>query len=80
MDPLLPKQMRYQAALHAEVLKLGAGEGNRTLVFSLEGCGSTIELHPQSGLSVRFRTATVSFGETTFTSTTIPVPGKGDVL
>ena len=24
-----------------------AGEGNRTLVFSLEGCGSTIELHPQ---------------------------------
>jgi hypothetical protein len=25
-----------------------AGEGNRTLVFSLEGCGSTIELHPQT--------------------------------
>ena len=24
-----------------------AGEGNRTLVFSLEGCCSTIELHPQ---------------------------------
>ena len=24
----------------------GAGEGNRTLVFSLEGCCSTIELHP----------------------------------
>ena len=24
----------------------GAGEGNRTLIFSLEGCGSTIELHP----------------------------------
>ena len=23
-----------------------AGEGNRTLVFSLEGCGSTIELYP----------------------------------
>ena len=23
-----------------------AGEGNRTLVFSLEGCCSTIELHP----------------------------------
>jgi hypothetical protein len=23
-----------------------AGEGNRTLVFSLEGYGSTIELHP----------------------------------
>ena len=27
-------------------LKLGAGEGNRTLVISLEGCCSTIELHP----------------------------------
>jgi hypothetical protein len=25
-----------------------AGEGNRTLVFSLEGYGSTIELHPRS--------------------------------
>ena len=28
-------------------LKLGAGEGNRTLVVSLEGFCSTIELHPQ---------------------------------
>ena len=27
--------------------KIGAGEGNRTLVFSLEGCCSTIELHPR---------------------------------
>ena len=27
----------------------GAGEGNRTLVFSLEGCCSTIELHPRDG-------------------------------
>jgi hypothetical protein len=26
---------------------IGAGEGNRTLVFSLEGCCSTIELHPR---------------------------------
>jgi hypothetical protein len=32
-----------------QVLKnIGAGEGNRTLVISLEGCCSTIELHPQS--------------------------------
>ena len=31
-----------------EVLDInGAGEGNRTLVFSLEGCCSTIELHPR---------------------------------
>ena len=28
--------------------KAGAGEGNRTLVFSLEGCCSTIELHPRA--------------------------------
>ena len=27
--------------------KFGAGEGNRTLVISLEGCCSTIELHPR---------------------------------
>jgi hypothetical protein len=30
---------------------IGAGEGNRTLVFSLEGCCSTIELHPHRGRS-----------------------------
>ena len=28
--------------------RFGAGEGNRTLVFSLEGCCSTIELHPRA--------------------------------
>src|SRR4030081_2941419 len=28
---------------------IGAGEGNRTLVISLEGCCSTIELHPHRG-------------------------------
>src|SRR6185437_8202211 len=28
--------------------KTGAGERNRTVVISLEGCCSTIELHPQS--------------------------------
>jgi hypothetical protein len=27
--------------------KVGAGEGNRTLVISLEGFCSTIELHPR---------------------------------
>ena len=30
----------------ADAEMAGAGEGNRTLVFSLEGCCSTIELHP----------------------------------
>ena len=28
-------------------VKTGAGERNRTVVISLEGCCSTIELHPQ---------------------------------
>ena len=39
---------------HAEV---GAGEGNRTLVVSLEGFCSTIELHPQ-----RLESSLSSFG------------------
>jgi hypothetical protein len=30
----------------------GAGEGNRTLVISLEGCCSTIELHPRRPAAV----------------------------
>ena len=29
-------------------LTYGAGDGNRTRVISLEGWGSTIELHPRS--------------------------------
>ena len=35
--------------------KHGAGEGNRTLVVSLEGFCSTIELHPRALNSVRSR-------------------------
>ena len=30
------------------LVETGAGEGNRTLVVSLEGFCSTIELHPQN--------------------------------
>jgi hypothetical protein len=38
-----------RSRIRAKLLKLlGAGEGNRTLVFSLEGCCSTIELHPRA--------------------------------
>jgi hypothetical protein len=36
---------------------IGAGEGNRTLVFSLEGCCSTIELHPRSAADQLSRSA-----------------------
>ena len=37
----------YAANCHACADVLGAGEGNRTLVISLEGFCSTIELHPR---------------------------------
>ena len=33
--------------------EIGAGEGNRTLVVSLENFCSTIELHPQTPLEAR---------------------------
>src|SRR6056297_4082125 len=33
--------------------RLQAGEGNRTLVFSLEGCCTTIVLHPRLGTDRR---------------------------
>src|SRR3954454_18575461 len=35
------------APMTQAIEKIGAGRGNRTLVFSLEGCCSTIELHPR---------------------------------
>ena len=38
--------------------KNGAGEGNRTLVTSLEGWGSTIELHPHMVGAAGFEPAT----------------------
>ena len=38
---------RTKIKLSPGQLYLGAGEGNRTLVVSLEGFCSTIELHPQ---------------------------------
>ena len=41
--------LMFQNATAAEV-NFGAGEGNRTLVLSLEGSCSTIELHPQPRL------------------------------
>jgi hypothetical protein len=42
-DPRLRRPLLYPAELQAQN---GAGEGNRTLTTSLEGWGSTIELHP----------------------------------
>ena len=51
--PLLRRQVLYPAELQAPVLVslrtgyFGAGDGNRTHTTSLEGWGSTTELHPQ---------------------------------
>lgn len=54
----------------------GAGEGNRTLIFSLEGCGSTIELRPPSRL--RFNSLSSAFLRTSSLSTAVSlVEGVG---
>ena len=47
-DPRLRRALLYPAELQAHIFleNNGAGEGNRTLVTSLEGWRSTIELHP----------------------------------
>ena len=38
--------LSYMGRITKKFIRLGAGEGNRTLVISLEGFCSTIELHP----------------------------------
>ena len=51
---MLTRQLLYQMSYDSIY---GAGEGNRTLVFCLEGSGSTIELHPlYSGAATKSRT------------------------
>ena len=42
-----------QRDLVGGVVVNGAGRGNRTLTTSLEGWGSTVELHPRIGLETR---------------------------
>ena len=56
-DLVLTKDALYQLSHSSLCLAVStqpfkAGEGNRTLVFSLEGCGSTIELHPHKPKSL----------------------------
>ena len=52
-DTRIRSPLLYPAELQAHI---GAGEGNRTLATSLEGWGSTTELHPQIGGEERIRT------------------------
>ena len=47
----LHSRPRLPPARHRRRSIAGAGEGNRTLVISLEGCCSTIELHPRRSCS-----------------------------
>jgi hypothetical protein len=54
---VLLRQPRPGAALHNS----GAGEGNRTLVVSLEGFCSTIELHPRKPVRISPPKAPVKF-------------------
>ena len=46
LDPQLRRLLLYPAELLGHKQN-GAGDGNRTHITSLEGWGSTIELHPQ---------------------------------
>ena len=48
--PLLRRQLLYPPELQAHLAQngIGAGDGNRTHVASLEGWNSTIELHPRA--------------------------------
>ena len=48
-DPTLSGHHRSDILRQVGPFRNGAGEGNRTLVISLEGCCSTIELHPHQG-------------------------------
>ena len=48
----LPDARSRRALMAPRAWPIGAGEGNRTLVFSLEGCCSTIELHPRTAVQL----------------------------
>lgn len=68
----LPYQGSALPLSHMGGIKTGAGEGNRTLVVSLENFCSTIELHPQAFLSNN-----VAKSETNIRSRLILVEGEG---
>ena len=56
---------------------LGAGEGNRTLVLSLEGFSSTIELHPRGPTSFDYNfTQLPAFGGGDWIRTSVLIRGQ----
>ena len=56
----LPGTSGWRCAVVADTVtcafRVGAGEGNRTLMTSLEGWGSAIELRPRAGWEACART------------------------
>ena len=58
---ILLSYWRIYKTLPAHLRRVGAGDGNRTHVSSLEGWCSTIELHPQGGsIHIQPRDNTIS--------------------
>ena len=51
--PMTRASMSRQNRVEKPTIFLGAGEGNRTLVSSLEGYSFTIKLHPRAGIDCR---------------------------
>ena len=62
-DLHLGKVALYQLSYYR--MCVGAGDGNRTHVASLEGWNSTIELHPQNGAEDGIRTRDIRLGKAT---------------
>ena len=60
-DLHLGKVALYQLSYYR--MCVGAGDGNRTHVASLEGWNSTIELHPHSGAVDEIRTRDIHLGK-----------------
>lgn len=54
--------LSHMGAFYASTTRTGAGEGNRTLVVSLEGFCSTIELHPHGPLTIPYRSLRLCLG------------------
>ena len=55
-----PNQLGH---IHHYIFSLKAGEGNRTLATSLEGWGSTIELHPHASMPQIFDLVSLEYSE-----------------
>ena len=65
--------LSYMGRITKKSIRLGAGEGNRTLVISLEGFCSTIELHPPKFLNLQC----LRFTHKHFPSIELLVEGEG---